>query len=56
MHIAGWRPGDTAYAATRRLMEADISANRSGFRPHPADSPSADFEFVQASLFVIAQK
>jgi ubiquinone/menaquinone biosynthesis C-methylase UbiE len=68
MHIAGWLPGDPAYAATRRLMEADISANRSGFRPRiPAsvilsppgrtkDLSSSDFEFTQPSLFLIAEK
>jgi ubiquinone/menaquinone biosynthesis C-methylase UbiE len=56
MHIAGWRPGDAAYAATRRLMEADISADRSGFRPRPASSPTSDFDFTQPSLFLIAEK
>ncbi len=82
MHIAGWRPGDPAYAATRRLMLASIS---SGFRPRPPSTPpvgatgwppesaagatgsspvlspssadsSTDFEFVQPSLFIIAEK
>jgi ubiquinone/menaquinone biosynthesis C-methylase UbiE len=56
MQIAGWLPGDAAYAATRRVMEADVSADRSGFLPRPAATPSADFEFIQPSLFVIAQK
>ena len=56
MQIAGWVPGDAAYAATRRLMEAGVSADRSGFRPRPASVPGADFEFVQTSLFLIAEK
>ena len=56
MHIAGWRAGDPAYAATRRLMEADASADRSGFRPRPATASAADFEFIQPSLFVVAEK
>jgi hypothetical protein len=56
MHIAGWRPGDPAYIATRRLMEADVSADRSGFRPHRATAFAADFEFMQPSLFVVAEK
>jgi ubiquinone/menaquinone biosynthesis C-methylase UbiE len=69
MHIAGWLPGDPAYAATRRLMEADVSAGRSGFHPRPASTPaveallaapafidsSADFDFIQPSLFVVAE-
>jgi ubiquinone/menaquinone biosynthesis C-methylase UbiE len=56
MQIAGWRLGDAAYAATRRLMEADIPANRSGFCPRAAASPAVDFEFMQPSLFLIAEK
>lgn len=56
MHIAGWRPGDPAYAVTRSLMLADVSSNRSGFRPRPAASPSSDFQFTQPSLFLIAEK
>jgi ubiquinone/menaquinone biosynthesis C-methylase UbiE len=56
MHIAGWRPSDPAYSATRRLMEADVSADRSGFRPRPTTSSAADFEFIQPSLFVVAEK
>ncbi len=38
MHIAGWLRGDPAYAATRRLMQADVAADRSGFHPRPANS------------------
>jgi ubiquinone/menaquinone biosynthesis C-methylase UbiE len=56
MHIAGWLPGDPAYSATRRLMEANISADRSGFHPRPPAAPAADFEFIQPSLFVVAEK
>lgn len=56
MQIAGWVPGDAAYSATRRLMEADVSANRSGFRAKPAAAPGADFEFVQSSYFLAATR
>ena len=64
MHIAGWRPGDPAYADTRRLLVADIPADRSGFHARAVilseakdlSSSSADFEFVQTSQFVIAEK
>jgi len=56
MQIAGWQRGDPAYIATRRLMEADISADRSGFRPRASSTLGADFEFVQTSLFSIGQR
>ncbi len=75
MQIAGWHAGDPAYAATRRLLVADIPADRSGFHArltltdpcHPERSApqahevkdlssSSDFEFIQTSLFLIAEK
>jgi len=64
MQIAGWRPGDPAHAETRRLLVADIPADRSGFHARAASgseakdltSSSADFEFTQTSLFLIADK
>ena len=57
MHIAGWRPGDPAYAATRRRFVVDIPADRSGFHGHfTNEGPAGDFEFVQTSLFVVAVK
>jgi ubiquinone/menaquinone biosynthesis C-methylase UbiE len=56
MQIAGWRPADPAYIATRRLLESHIPRDSSGFQPRPGSSPSADLEFVQPSLFLIATK
>jgi ubiquinone/menaquinone biosynthesis C-methylase UbiE len=68
MHIAGWRPGDAAYTATRQLLLADVSANASGFHPRgvilseakdlssSSSSSSSDFDFTQPSLFLIAEK
>jgi ubiquinone/menaquinone biosynthesis C-methylase UbiE len=63
MQIAGWHAGDAAYAATRRLLAADVPADRSGFHARSVIlsaakdlSSSADFEFIQTSLFVVAVK
>ncbi len=70
MHIAGWRPADPAYAATHRLLVADIPSDRSGFHarvtsadvgallaaPDFSAPASSDFEFFQTSLFLIAEK
>ena len=59
MLIAGHAPGSPDYLATRLLMEADLSANASGFRPRAvASSGSAlpAFEFLQTSLFLLAEK
>ena len=64
MQIAGWRASDAAYAATRRLLAADIPADHSGFHPRAVilseakdlSSSSGDFEFVQTSIFVVGVK
>ena len=63
MHIAGWKPGDPAYAQTRRRMEASTAGDRAGFHPRfvtPAAAgsppPHGDIEFVQTSLFAVAEK
>jgi ubiquinone/menaquinone biosynthesis C-methylase UbiE len=63
MQIAGWHLGDSAYHATRRLMEASIAGDGAGFHPRlvTADSPSpfaaaGDIEFAQVSLALVAEK
>jgi ubiquinone/menaquinone biosynthesis C-methylase UbiE len=63
MQIAGWHLGDSAYHATRRMMEASIAGDTAGFRPRvvTAEAPSpvaaaGDIEFVQISLTLVAEK
>jgi ubiquinone/menaquinone biosynthesis C-methylase UbiE len=56
MRIAGWQPGDPAYAETRRLMEASMENDSAGFHPRWTTGERPDLEFVQTSLFVIAEK
>lgn len=63
MQTVGWPPGTPPYAETRRLMEASIPHDTSGFRPHfvrasPAvrEPQQEELEFVQTSLFVVAEK
>lgn len=54
MQIAGWRPGDEAYASTRALMEKHRAGNVSRF--HACPLPNGDIEFVQTSLLLVAEK
>lgn len=57
MQIAGWKRSDAAYAEARRLMEQNLTRDRSGFAPRRAsDAPEADLEWVQASFFLVAKK
>ncbi len=68
MQVAGRPPGTPAYAETRRLMEASMPGDTAGFHPRFAPRPSAadgrpqgassagELEYVQTSLFVIAEK
>jgi len=53
MQIAGWKPGDPAYAATRRLMEQHLERDSSGFAPR-RDGP--DLSWIQTSLFLVAER
>jgi ubiquinone/menaquinone biosynthesis C-methylase UbiE len=55
MRIAGWGPGDAAYQETRRLLEAQIENDKSGFAPRRI-ADSSDLAFVQPSLFLVATK
>jgi ubiquinone/menaquinone biosynthesis C-methylase UbiE len=59
MRVAGWEPEDPASRETRRLMEADIGGDASGF--HPRFIPGAagaepDIEFTQSCMFIAASK
>jgi ubiquinone/menaquinone biosynthesis C-methylase UbiE len=63
MRIAGWEPGDPAWAETYRLMEASMPADAAGYHPRyasrDAEAPTpvaAEIEFVQTSRFVVAVK
>jgi ubiquinone/menaquinone biosynthesis C-methylase UbiE len=60
MRIAGWEPGDPAYAETRRLMESSIAGDAAGFHPRVAETADSagrrDITYVQTSLFVIADR
>jgi ubiquinone/menaquinone biosynthesis C-methylase UbiE len=54
MQIAGWKPGDPAYARTRALMEKYAAGDASRF--HARTLPDGDIEFVQTSLLLLAEK
>ncbi len=57
MQIAGWTRSDPAYAETRRLIEQNLSEDRSGFAPRRSgDGPEADLEWSQVSYFLVARK
>ena len=56
MKIAGCKPGDEAYRATRRLMEESMDGDTAGFHPRrPADGKD-DIMFVHSVVFVVAEK
>ena len=58
MQIAGHAPGSPDYLATRHLMEADLSANASGFHARATFSSGSALpaiEFIQTSLFLLAE-
>jgi len=63
MENIGTLPGTPAYIETRRLLEAAMPSDRSGFRPRFVHAMSSEhvsaqdeIEFVQTSLFVVAEK
>jgi len=56
MSIAGWKPGDEAYRATRRLMEESMNGDTAGFHPRrPADGTD-DIIIAHSVVFVVAEK
>lgn len=67
MRIGGLKAGDAAYEETRRLMEAAIEPDAAGFHPRlvpadeagtPQDAPAGapELQFVQTSLFIVAER
>jgi ubiquinone/menaquinone biosynthesis C-methylase UbiE len=59
MSVAGWKRGDAAYEETRRLMEASISEDKTGFFPRYGEAGSdaaPDIEFMQSSMYFVAEK
>jgi peptide/nickel transport system ATP-binding protein len=58
MRVAAVAPADPAWAETRRLMEATAADDAAGFRPRlvPAESGRPGLEFIQTSLFLLAEK
>lgn len=56
MHVAGSEPGDAIYEETRRLMAATCEEDSAGFHPRRPASPGADFDYIQTSLYIIAEK
>jgi ubiquinone/menaquinone biosynthesis C-methylase UbiE len=56
LSVAGWKPGDEAYRATRRLMEESINGDAAGFHARrPADGGD-DILFTHSVMFVVAEK
>ncbi len=55
METIGSPLGTSAYAETRRLMEASIPGDTAGFHPRLVPG-SSRLEFVQTSAFVVAEK
>ena len=59
MRVGGRQPADASYEEARQLMEASIDADSAGFHPRRSASAAGarpDLEFVQTSLFLIAEK
>ncbi|MBI3670062.1 MAG: class I SAM-dependent methyltransferase [Acidobacteria bacterium] len=60
MQIVGYAPGSPAYDETRRLLETSMPGDTAGFHPRfaAAAAPGAppELEFVQTSLFLVAEK
>lgn len=61
MRIAGWNLDDPAWRESRRLMEAHLSNDETGFQPllmtDPGpDDPEPEIQFTQRSLFLGATK
>jgi ubiquinone/menaquinone biosynthesis C-methylase UbiE len=54
MQIAGWHMEEAAYVKTRRLLEAHLLNDTSGFAPRLAADD--DLSFTQTSIFLIAER
>jgi ubiquinone/menaquinone biosynthesis C-methylase UbiE len=49
-------PGSEAYCAVRKLMEADIGHDHTGFHPRWRAEAGGAIEFVQTTCFVVGEK
>ena len=59
MNVAGWKPGDPAFEATRRLLEATLADDAAGFHPRPIEAElgaRAEIEFTQCCCFLAAER
>ena len=55
MRVAGSEPGSAIYTEARRLMEADVDRDASGFSPR-LDPQGGTLRFTQHVLFLLAEK
>jgi ubiquinone/menaquinone biosynthesis C-methylase UbiE len=49
-------PGSPVHQAVRKLMEAEIGRDSTGFRPHWKAEAGGAIEFVQPSFFIVGEK
>lgn len=63
MRTAGWKRGDKAYEATRKLLEDSMRGDAAGFHPRFLDGPSEgaadlrpDMELTHTALYFAAEK
>ena len=58
MQVAGWKRGDPAYEEARRLMEASIPVDMSGYAPRfvTDEDGKSEIEFSQEQFFLVAEK
>jgi ubiquinone/menaquinone biosynthesis C-methylase UbiE len=49
-------PGSPVHEAVRKLMEAEIGRDTTGFRPRWTTEPGAAIEIVQPSFFIVGEK
>ncbi len=60
MEVGGWKPGDAAYATTRRLMEASMPGDTAGFHPrlvsNVGSSEEPVLEYDQTSIRLVAER
>ncbi|MGB6545569.1 MAG: methyltransferase domain-containing protein [Candidatus Acidiferrales bacterium] len=54
MHVGGHEKGSSVYAEVERMMETTLTGDAAGF--HPRRNPAGVLEYVQTTLFLIAEK
>jgi ubiquinone/menaquinone biosynthesis C-methylase UbiE len=55
LHVAGHEPGSAAYAEVRRLMEAALEHDRTGYRPR-IDPSTGELHFTQHAVLIVAER